>query len=282
MEIRFDRLASLYVVFPYLRLIAGAESSIPILMYHSVTDKQDIEVHPYYRTVTSPRMFASQLEYLHTKGYKTCTLTQAVQRVQKSETTANLVVITFDDGYRDFYLHAFPVLNRYGFDATVFLPTSFIGEVPLSFKGKECITWNEARELSRQGVQFGSHTVNHPQLRDLSLTAVNEEIERSKRTIEDKLGRAVVSFAYPFAFPQTDREFMKFLRDSLERVGYENGVCTMVGRANRHSEPYFLQRLPVNSCDDLQLFRAKLAGAYDWVARPQSLAKMAKSLGVGL
>ena len=77
---------------------------------------------------------------------------------------ARAVVITFDDGFRDFYTAAFPVMQEHQFTATVFLPTAFIGEDRRSFKGAECLTWEEVRRLRRAGVQFGSHTVNHPRL----------------------------------------------------------------------------------------------------------------------
>jgi hypothetical protein len=67
------------------------------------------------------------------------------------------------------------------------------------------------------------------------------------------------------------------LRDSLRRAGYQNGVSTIVGRANRNSEPLFLERLPVNSCDDRALLSAKLDGAYDWISTSQYLTKMVKA-----
>ena len=124
--------------------------------------------------------------------------------------------------------------------------------------------------------------MNHPQLLEMSRAAVNEEITISKHTIEEKLGCAVDSFAYPYAFPQTDTDFTKMLRDLLHQAGYQNGVCTMVGRANRKSEPLFMERLPVNSSDDDALFRAKLAGAYDWIAKPQHFVKMTKSCAARL
>ena len=106
---------------------------------------------------------------------------------------------------------------------------------------------------------------------------MQEEITHSKSTIEDRLGCAVDSFAYPYAFPQADTDFKKILRDSLRLAGYQNGVCTIVGRANRSSEPLSLERLPVNSCDDAALFQAKLDGAYDWIGKSQYLAKKGKS-----
>jgi peptidoglycan/xylan/chitin deacetylase (PgdA/CDA1 family) len=278
MDLRLDRLATLYLVLPFLRLAPRSGQSVPILMYHSVTDEDESNSHAYYRTRTCPAMFAAQLKYLHESGYKTCSLAQAIHQLHtQTESAAKVVVITFDDGYHDFYSRAFPLLSQHGFSATVFLPTGYIGDNPLQFKGTDCLTWAEVRELNRHGILFGSHTVTHPQLRDLSIPAIQEEIVNSKKTIEEKLGSAVDSFAYPYAFPQTDTDFRKMLHDSLCLAGYKNGVCTIVGRANRESEPLFLERLPVNSCDDKALFRAKLAGAYDWIAKPQRLAKMAKS-----
>jgi hypothetical protein len=277
MDLRLDRLATLYLVSPLLRFW-GRKPCVPILMYHSITDEDESNTHPYYRTTTSPTMFAEQMQDLHESGYKTCSLAQAIRELQaEAQTPAKLVVITFDDGYGDFYRHAFPVLNQYGFSAIVFLPTAYIGESPIPFKGKDCLTWADVRELSQHGILFGSHTVTHPQLRELRVLAIREEIVNSKRAIEEKLGRVVESFAYPFAFPQTDTEFKKTLHDSLSHAGYQNGVCTVVGRANHTSEPLFMERLPVNSCDDPALFQAKLDGAYDWISRSQYAVKVAKT-----
>ncbi|MGO8795990.1 MAG: polysaccharide deacetylase family protein [Candidatus Sulfotelmatobacter sp.] len=277
MELRLDRLASLYVASPFLHLAGGSQRCVPILMYHSISEEDELGVHAYYRTKTSPAIFASQLKYLHDNGYTTCSLAEAVHYVQdKTPTAARLVVITFDDGFRDFYREAFPLLNQYGFSATVFLPTAYIGESPVAFKGKDCLTWAEVRELHRHGIRFGSHTVTHPQLHDLSAAKIQEEIINSRQTIEEKLSSAVDSFAYPYAFPQTDTAFKNLLRDTLMHAGYRNGVCTIVGRAKPASEPLFLERLPVNSCDDSALLAAKLSGAYDWMAKAQSLAKLGK------
>ncbi|MGD1025633.1 MAG: polysaccharide deacetylase family protein [Candidatus Sulfotelmatobacter sp.] len=278
MSFRFDRFATLYVVNPLRRSASADRPSIPILMYHSISDDAESGVHPYYRTSTSPQQFALQMQYLYENGFRTASLPEAVTQLRgEAAGKGKNVVITFDDGYRDFYREAFPVLSRLGFSATMFLPTSFIGEQTLQFKSRECMTWGEVRELQKSGIAFGSHTVTHPQLHALSMPAINEEITSSKQTIEQKLGCAADGFAYPYAFPQTDRDFTMRLCDSLRQAGYRNGVCTIVGRANRRSEPLFMERLPVNSCDDAPLFQAKLAGAYDWVAKSQYLAKKGKS-----
>jgi len=278
MDVRLDRFATLYLVSPCLRFAAREQSSVPILMYHSISDQDESNVHPYYRTSTSPKMFVSQLEYLHQSGYRTCNLEEALNQLQlSSRTAAKSVIITFDDGYSDFYRRAFPVLSQYGFGATVFLPTAYIGDSPLQFKGRDCLTWAEVRELSNYGILFGSHTVSHPQLRELSVRAINEEIIRSKLTIEEKLGRAVDSFAYPFAFPQAEADFAKMLRDSLSQAGYQNGVCTIIGRAHRNSDRFFMERLPINSWDDTRLFKAKLKGGYDWLQALQGASKFIRA-----
>jgi peptidoglycan/xylan/chitin deacetylase (PgdA/CDA1 family) len=277
MSFRLDRFATLYLVNPLRRSVAGDKPSIPILMYHSISGDPETGVHPYYRTSTSPQQFASQMKYLHDHGYRTLSMGEISAQLQRTgPVEGKPVVITFDDGYRDFYREAFPVLDHFGFSATVFLPTSFIGDQTLRFKSKDCLNWAEIRELQKAGISFGSHTVTHPQLHTLSVVAIREEITKSKSTIEEKLHCAVESFAYPYAFPQADADFKKMLRDSLRLAGYRNGVCTTVGRANRSSEPLFMERLPINSCDDAPLFRAKLNGVYDWVSRSQYLAKLGK------
>jgi peptidoglycan/xylan/chitin deacetylase (PgdA/CDA1 family) len=278
MNFRLDRLATLYIAAPLLRLASQDGRSIPILMYHSITDEDESRVHPYYRTSTSPHVFALQMEQLHLAGYQTCSPAQAVALLEsKAKTTSKQVVITFDDGYCDFYQNAFPSLSRFGFTATVYLPTAYIGESALQFKGKDCLTWAEVQELQNHGTLFGSHTVTHPQLSGLNKDAIEMEVRDSKKAIEDKTGRVVDSFAYPYAFPQADAEFKRMLRDTLLSAGYRNGVCTIVGRVGYRSDPLFMERLPVNGLDDQALLQAKLAGAYDWISKPQSLMKAAKT-----
>jgi peptidoglycan/xylan/chitin deacetylase (PgdA/CDA1 family) len=218
------------------------------------------------------------MAYLHENGYSTIGPSQAVDRLAHSRalTSSKLVVVTFDDAFADFHRNAFPVLNQYGFTATVYIPTAFINEARTSFKSKECMTWGEIRELQNSGISFGSHTVNHPQLYELEERLVKDEVEISKQTIEQQLGCAVDSFAYPFAFPDVDSEFKKSLREILSRAGYSNGVCTSIGTAKSGDDPFFMKRIPINACDDIALFEAKLKGAYNWLSQPQYVLKLTK------
>jgi hypothetical protein len=91
--------------------------------------------------------------------------------------------------------------------------------------------------------------------------------------IEGKLGEAVATFAYPFAFPEQDQIFVHYLEDVLSNCGFENRVCTALGRASLAKNRYFLPRIPVNSWDDALCLHAKLASGYDWLHWAQTLKK---------
>lgn len=280
MNTRLDRFAAVHLAAPMLRFIPGRQFSIPILMYHSIADESETGVHPYYRTSTSPETFSAQMQYLHENGYRTCSPGELINFLrQGSSKDMKLVAITFDDGYSDFYSNAFPVLSRYDFSATIYLPTAYIGDTHQQFKGRECLTWAQVNEMADFGMSFGSHTVTHPQLRTLQTDAIEKEIVESKHRIEEKTGRAVNAFAYPYAFPQTEVAFKKTLRSLLLGAGYQYGVCTTVGCVGPSTDPLFMARLPVNSSDDTKLFRAKLIGAYDWFGVLQFLSKRFGTMG---
>ena len=270
---RLDRFLSLIVARTLVRRGDSAQRSrIPILMYHSVSREEESGVLPYYRLNTSPERFREHMDCLRRGGFSVIRL-EDIERVREAgmRETRRLAVLTFDDGYRDFYTSAFPILGQYGFPATVFLSTGYIGN---RFKGKECMRWEEVRELGRNGILFGSHTVTHPVLSRLGWDEVDFEVRRSRETIEDELGTPVASFGYPSAFPENRREFVEELDRVLRRNGYRHGVTTIIGTTREGDNALFLNRLPINSLDDPELFRAKLDGAYDWLRYPQYLYKM--------
>jgi peptidoglycan/xylan/chitin deacetylase (PgdA/CDA1 family) len=273
---RIDRLASIYLSHPLARLF-GAVSAVrvPILMYHSISENLFGKSHPYYQINTTPEVFAGQMRWLRSNGYRTLDLTQMWTAMEAGDDLSKTVVITFDDGYRDFYTDAFDVLRQCGFSAIIFLATDRIKDTPVRIEGVDYLTWSEVAELHAGGTRFGSHTVTHPDLRSLSPDQIDYELGYSKEIIEQKLGAPVESFSYPFAFPEENKSFTQFLVDILESLGFENGVSTIIGRASKNNNRYHLPRLPVNSWDDATLLRAKLEGGYDWLHWPQWLYKHA-------
>jgi peptidoglycan/xylan/chitin deacetylase (PgdA/CDA1 family) len=249
-------------------------------MYHSISDALEPRVSPYYQIITNPRVFVEHMEFLSLNRYQSITLSKAVEVLCRPDPLPEkTVVITFDDGYLDFYTHAFPVLQEHGFNASMFLPTSAIGDTSRrTFKGVECLTWSEVRELRQAGVEFGSHTVNHPELVELGWSQVELEIRNSKLEIEARLGEVISNFCYPYAFPQNQRPFTERLTSLLREAGYSCCATTRLGRIRSGDDPFCLRRLPANSLDDPELFAAKLEGAYDWLAAPQATLKQFKSL----
>jgi len=277
--LRVDSLVSLRVVRPLRRISSSpAALRIPILMYHSIAEPSTDSRHPYFGTITSPAVFEQQMRYLHENGFETLAPADIFANGETSiRIVRKPVIITFDDGFLDFYTNAQPILAKYGFTAIVYLPTAYIQKTTATFKGLDCLTWSEVRELSRAGVLFGSHTVTHPVLKEVNHDQLEAELRDSKSTIENELGFAIDSFAYPYAYPQHQREFVQRLRSVLVDAGYQNGVSTIIGSTHGIEDRFCLKRLPANSWDDPTFFAAKLNGDYDWLGNAQYLSKSLKA-----
>jgi peptidoglycan/xylan/chitin deacetylase (PgdA/CDA1 family) len=272
--LRLDRFAAVYLTTPLVRLVGSmAGTRVPILMYHSISDNLFGMSHPYYHINTRPAVFAAQMHWLRAAGYRTVGLAEAWAGLRDGADLSKVVVLTFGNGYRDFYTDAMDVLTQCGFSATIFLVTDRIGQTATRVEGADYLTWQEVKILAQAGIRFGSHTVTHPDLRSTNPEQLEYELGRSKEVIEQNIGGPVDSFSYPFAFPEEDKNFIRYLEDALQNTGFDCGVSTILGRAGRDSNKYFLPRLPVNNWDDVSLLCAKLDGGYDWLHWVQLLKK---------
>jgi len=154
------------------------------------------------------------------------------------------VVLTFDDGYQSLYTEVFPILQQYGFSATVFLVAGYSGKdnqwpgQPSAIPKMKLLTWEQIDEMARYGIEFGSHTFHHPRLDQLPVGALYDEIVLPKIILESRLGRPVTVFAYPYG-RYTDQ-----VKDMV-RGSYELACSTRTGLVKPVSDRYALERVEI-------------------------------------
>jgi peptidoglycan/xylan/chitin deacetylase (PgdA/CDA1 family) len=174
------------------------------------------------------------MSILKDEGFRGVSLREAIahRQVHGSWPEAS-VVITFDDGFANFYEMAMPELARYGFSATVFVISGHVGgrndwaAPPPGLGLRELLTWPQIAELSAAGIEIGAHTQTHKDLRRLPAREVEAEVVNSRQEIESRLGRPVESFAFPFGGVSREslavvrREFRAACTTVLQRAGDE-------------------------------------------------------------
>ncbi len=180
-------------------------------------------------------------------------------------------MITFDDGYQSVYDEAFPVLQRYGTPATVFLT---VGEkwaaqpgvrLP-GLEGRSMLSWQEIREMQRSGITFGAHTLTHPDLTRLPAERVESEICESKAIIEDALSAPVTCFAYPFG--RYDRQSCEIVRQH-----FASACSDTLGLVTADSDRYALERVDAYYLRTDRSFDVVLTRLFPWYIRVRSIPR---------
>jgi peptidoglycan/xylan/chitin deacetylase (PgdA/CDA1 family) len=230
---------------------------IPILMYHQVAEIPK-KLDPLGLAVP-PSQFEQQMSYLARNGYRCLTLPEAVRYFRRGgHAPARSFVLTFDDGYQDVLSRACPILEIFGFTATVFLVAGCMGYAS-NWWGQEgacsglLLSWAEARDLARRGYILGSHTLSHPFLNLLDDQSAFEEIRNSRVLLQDQLDTQVDFFSYPFSETDTRIEGL------VESAGYtaacagDSGPCSV----------FHLWRVPCLRDDTTLSFALKVSGWYD-------------------
>ena len=222
---------------------------ISILMYHQVGDFPPMQGHR--STYCHYRRFAAQMAYLSRFGYNVIGLDAALAGLRgERRIPPRAVVLTFDDGYENFYEHAYPALARYGFPAMVYLLSGLIGKDADWFAGDGRATpalmdADRVRQLRQAGIDFGSHGVTHVKLAQTDREHVREEIFRSKAALEELLDEEVRHFCYPYgshndAVVETARE-----------AGYASAVTCERAAAVPSDDPLALPRKAISYGDNL-------------------------------
>lgn len=224
-----------------------------ILFYHRVADGPD-------KLAVTPRRFADQMDRLSYDGLQALDVEQAVAR-HTGGRHDGIVGLCFDDGYADVADHALAVLERHGFSATVFLPTGVIdGTETLGWYDDPppMLNWDQVRTLDRGGtLQFGAHTVTHPNLTAISDDAARREIVGSKAALEARVGHPVATFCYPAGL------FGARERRLVAEAGFRLATSCEPGVNTPETDPLALRRLQIGRRDALLDFRAKVAGGHD-------------------
>jgi peptidoglycan/xylan/chitin deacetylase (PgdA/CDA1 family) len=213
---------------------------IPILLYHSI----DTTCAPAYRRWTvTPDRFSAHVRYLAEQGYTPITISELATALIAGQRVAPLtVVITFDDGLRDFGRNAVPILRRFDFPATLFVVTGHVGATsawlrPLGEGDRPMLSWGEISELGEQGIECGAHSHSHKQLDVLRPAMAFEEIKRSKSTLEHALGRAVRSFAYPHGYANAA------VRRTVMKLGFTSACRVRHALSSPEENRYALSRI---------------------------------------
>lgn len=204
------------------------------------------------------RRFASQMRYLHRFGYHVISLDTALAALRgENAVPPRAVVITFDDGYENFYEYAYPELARYGFPATVYLISGLIGQPSRWFaaEGRDTPPLMDAqriRQLHAAGVGFGSHGVSHRKLAEIDPDEARHEIVDSRARLADLLGETVDHFCYPYG--SHNAAVVQMARDA----GYTSAVTCVRGAAYGGEDPHQLPRKAISFGDSLLGYAWKL------------------------
>jgi len=200
---------------------------IPVIQYHKI-DKpgRGVLVRGGF---TPPARFARQMAYLNKSGFIFYTASELIAFYRENnEFPPNGIAVTFDDGWKDNYTNAFPVLKQFAIKATIFIVPSCIGEASSKAMAdgeteRAHLTREEILEMSANEIEFGSHSMNHKLLDRISPQEVKYEVEESKGHIEDLLQKPCKTFAYPGGF------YSEASRQMIENAGYIAAFSTVFG-----------------------------------------------------
>jgi peptidoglycan/xylan/chitin deacetylase (PgdA/CDA1 family) len=217
-------------------------------MYHSVS-----RLMPDPNMVcVSPGRFEEQMRYLKRRGLQGVSVGELLRRV-KGGNAANLVGLTFDDGYKDFLTDAIPVMEKFGFRGTVF---AVAGKVENDWEHAyrprpqmELLSADQLRAVRERGMEVGAHSVTHPRLAELGPDLLEQEVGGSRRILGELLGEEVQGFCYPYG--SLDAAALA----SVRKAGYRYACAWNVRIAE---SDYDLPRIPVSERDTLIRFVTKL------------------------
>ena len=222
-----------------------------LLMYHGTPDDE-----PASRFSTRAARFAAQLDLLQACGWHTARICDLDDPAALPERTA---VITFDDGYADNFRGGFEALARRGMTASWFIVSGCVGTqaqwLDLPPAQRRMLSPGQLQEMHSAGMEIGSHTRTHADLEKLATHRLDEEIRGARTDLEDLLGTAVTSFAYPYG------RFRPAAVDAVQAAGYRHACTTRAGWYRNSDNALQLRRVAIYRHDSVSSFARKLVFA---------------------
>ncbi len=237
-----------------LALFIRSNYLLPIIMYHSVTPQTTRE----NKIEVTVKAFERQMRFLKEHNYNVVPLETARDLIKnKKKIPSRTVAITFDDGYKDNYIYAFPIFKKYNFPATIFIIINEVGRPE-----GDRLSWDEIRVMQDSGIiTIGSHTLSHPILTEVnSGQRLKNEIFDSKMILEEKLGKKITIFCYPSG------RFNAKLRQLVIDAGYQMAVATKPGKKYPNDDIFAFKRLRISeNAGNLFIFWVETSGFYNFM-----------------
>lgn len=230
---------------------------VPVLCYHRIA--KDGEITGRHGIYVRESQFEKHMSYLKNKGYKSIDIDEMIQIPITELTKGKYVVITFDDGYRDNYEIAFPIMLKYGMKGTIYQVTglrsnkwdSSNGEIELNL-----MVPAEIREMSKYGFSFGAHTENHKKLISLSNIELSYELLKSKKKLEDIISKEINSICYPYGLVNN------IVKKECKELGLKYGIATDSGPSYFKEDLMHIRRIIMFPNTTLQRFARRVNGTF--------------------
>lgn len=229
--------------------------NVPIFMYHYIQEPPDQRADPVgYGLSVRPEEFRRQMAYLDEHGYHPVTIADLRAYLQGQASLPDKpVVLTFDDGYADFYSTALPILREHRFRAVAYIVSGFTA-YPDRY-----MTPDQVREIDAAGIEIGAHTYSHVDLTQSGVD-LNLQLVQSKAQLEGMVGHPVVDFCYPSG------RFNPSIVSAVRAAGYESATTTVEGSAHSFDDRYQWTRVRMSPDVSIAAFAAALANHENGVA----------------